>query len=206
MLLAALLLVACNRSSILSNPGVTLPAAQEVPKPSAKAVEIQEEAMKTFLNAHIEQNMDGIHQSLKLLDEAVQVDPHYYQAYATKAGLLMDMKRYSEAAESLSQAIRIAPTVGEFYFGRALAWHEAGDEAKAKEDCRYAIAAFNVKLAKNPDDPSRLDRAIAAFLLGHKKIALDEVNAILQKTPQDETAQTVKTFMESGKNAWQVFD
>ncbi len=199
-------IAACTQASILTNPGVTLPPVQEIPKPSAKAIELNDQAVTTFLNAHIEKNMDGIHQSLKLLDEAVQVDPQYYQAYATKAGLLMDMQRYSEAVESFSKALQIKPSVGEFYIGRASALHKAGDETKAKEDCRFAIAAFNLRLAKNPEDSSRIDRAIAVFLLGYKKVALGEVIEILKKNPHDEVAQMVKTFIESGQDPWLIFD
>lgn len=201
-----LALSACDRSSILSNPGVTLPEQKEISKPSPKAVELNNQAVSLFHQLIAEQKLHELPQALNLLDEAVKTDPNYHQAYANKAGFLLSLKRYPEAAEAFTQAIKIRPHAGEYYIGQALALKKAGDFEKAKESCRYAIAAFNLRLKDNPNNPSRLDRAIAVFLLGYKNVALDEVNDILKKNHNDTTAQQIKEFMESGKNPWSILD
>lgn len=209
LFLVFLLLAACSRSDILINPGVILPEQKEVEKPSQRAIELNNQANALYSKLVIEKS-DG-HQVdfaevFKLFDDAVKESPNYYQAYANKGAILLGLKKYSEAADAFSKALQLRPHGAEYYIGQAFARKSGGDLEKAKDSLRHAIAAFNLRLKNNPNDPSRLDRALGAFLLGYKKIALNEVNDILKKNPNDLSAKSMKEYMESGKDPWGILD
>jgi tetratricopeptide (TPR) repeat protein len=189
---------ACHRTSILQNPGVTLPEPKESAPVSPKSASLQEQGVVLFSSlAGSKGTPDDLVRALALLDEAAREDPNNHLAYSAKGGIYLSVKNYSEAARAFGDAAKIKPDAGEYYMGQAIALQRTGDEGGAKTSCRYAIAAFNLRLQKNPDDPSRVDRATAAYLLGHRGVALDEFQAILKTRPDDIAAAEMKKFIES---------
>lgn len=189
---------ACHRTSILQNPGVTLSEPKESAPISPKSATLQEQGVAVFRSlAGNKGTPDDLVRALALLDGAAREDPGNHLAYSAKGGIFLSVKNYSEAARAFGEAVKIKPDAGEYYMGQAIALQRTGDEGGAKTSCRYAIAAFNLRLKKNPDDPSRVDRATAAYLLGHRGVALDEFNAILKARPDDIAAAEMKKFIES---------
>lgn len=192
-----LLSFACHRASVLENPGVALPEIKELPPISPKSVALQEKGVALFRSLAEKGTSDDLIRALSLLDEAAREDPNNHLAYSTKGGIYLSLKNYSEAAKAFGDAAKIKPEAGEYYMGQAIALQRTGDEGGAKTSCRYAIAAFNLRLKKNPDDPSRVDRATAAYLLGQRGLALEEFQAILKARPDDIAAAEMKKFIES---------
>jgi tetratricopeptide (TPR) repeat protein len=189
---------ACHRTSILQNPGVTLPEPKESAPISPESAALQAQGVALFGSLSGNKGTpDDLVRALTLLDEAARKDPNNHLAYSAKGGIFLSVKNYSEAARAFGEAVKIKPDAGEYYMGQAIALQRTGDEGGAKTSCRYAIAAFNLRLKKNSDDPSRVDRATAAYLLGHRGVALDEFNAILKVRPGDIAAAEMKKFIES---------
>lgn len=189
---------ACSQSSsILSDPGVVLPEQKTSNPPSQQAIALKDQGIALIFKLINAGRIEELPQGLVLFDEALKIDPNAHVIYAQKAGFLLSFKKYPEAAEAFSKAISIRPHAAEYYLGQAFALARMGKENQAKESCRYAIAAFNLRLQDNPKDPLvRTNRAMVVFLLGYHDLALAELNDVLAKDPGQETAKIVRISIE----------
>lgn len=195
--LSVLFAAACQKPSILENPGVPPPEAKEPAPVLPSSAALQEQGVALFRELALQKKFDDFHRAFELLDQAVKEDPNNHLALASKGGLLLSLRRYHEAADAFAAAAQIRPQSGEYYMGRAIALQRTGDEGGAKEACRHAVAAFSLRLKKTPDDPARVDRAMAVYLLGEKETALGELEAVLKARPDDVAALESKNFIAS---------
>ncbi len=84
-----------------------------------------------------------VEKALALFDRAIRIDPSKSESYFSRGLLLLNLKRFDEAAQSIEQGIKIAPDspVGYYYLGRVAM------EAKQPDK---AIANFERAMAVNP--------------------------------------------------------
>lgn len=197
-LLVIFVIFSCSRgSNVLRSPGVTLPEQKEVAIPSSKALDLQNQAVKLQSQLIVEGKLNELSRVFALYDEAIREAPDAHLFYATKAGLHLLLKQYPEASYTFAKAIQIRPHAAEYYMGNALALAGMGKEDFAKENCRFAIAAFNLQLKDRPKDPfARTNRALAAYLLEYRDIALRELEDILKEYPEHEAARILKNKIE----------
>ena len=185
--------------ALLKNPGVSLPEEQETPVFSEKAVDLNDQAIELF-----DKNNE---EAMALLDRAIEQQPDYHVAYANKATLLIGQKHYAEAAMCFEQAAKLRPHCAEYYVGLAFALARSGKPEPAKRWCRYAIAAYNLRLQKNPNNPfTRLNRAVVMFLLGYKNVTLREIESILRDNADFTMAEMMRKEIEQAdeNDRWKV--
>jgi len=204
-----LTLLACSgpMDKILVDPGITLPEQQEIKKPSQEINDLQEKAAMLFMDLSSNAENKDFSEVFSLLDKAILLNPNVPTVYATKAGFLMNLKRYPEAEAAFSQGIKIRPHFAELYFGRAQAQAQQGKMSEAEQSLRYGIAAFNLRLKDKPDDPGILtNRALLVYLMGNEKLALQELDRVLKDHPRDPTADFLKKSIvaNQGKDRWKL--
>jgi len=152
---------------------VTLPEQREEHVPSRSAIDLNDRAIKLL--------HEDKEQALSLLDKAIHEDPKYHLAYSNKGSLLLQLGRYAGAAEAFEEATKLRPHAAEYYMGHAFALARRGRHSLALDRCRYAIAAYNLRLKKDPENPYTLmNRALVAFILGQKHLALGELDNMLK--------------------------
>lgn len=188
LLLSPLLCVAlsastgCSGRSVLDEPGVTLPAAGPERTISKEAIALNNAATEVMF---VDQA-----KALALFDEAIELDEDYDLAFANKATLLIDQGKYTAAIACLRRHAKLRPRAEGAYVGWAYCLHRLGQEAASKQRLRYAIAALNVQLEKQPDDPWILtSRAMMAYLYGETERARQELASVLQRSPGFRVAQ-----------------
>jgi len=179
-----------ERSTVLSDPGVSLPEEPEMPVFAVEAVALNDEAVE-LLGRDSERAMT-------LLDQAIAQQPNYHLAYANKGTLLIEKKQYHEAARCFEKAASLRPRCAEYYVGLAFALARSGNPEGARRWSRYAIAAYNLRLqADGKNSFTRLNRALVVFILGYKNLALQEIEAVLHDNPDFGPAQGLRAEIES---------
>jgi len=126
-------------------------------------------------------------ESLRLLDEALKLEPDYYIAYQNKAQLLMEQKQYAEASIYYKKLHILRPRTAEYYVGHAYCLHRTGKKDKAHSHLLKAMSAYKYRLPTSPFH-ARLNRAFVIFLLDREYVALKKLN-ILQEQFSDEMSQ-----------------
>ncbi len=139
------------------------------------------------------------HKALRLLDDALAIDPSYVLGYSNKATLLSQLDRHEEAAEVMGQALKVKPDSVDVHWVQGWFWEKAGEIQKAQTSYKKAIALFDERLRINPSDSyARAHRAFVLYLTGDKVEALRILDEMLKETPDDLLAQSIKDFIKSG--------
>jgi len=179
-----------ERNTVLSDPGVSLPEEPEMPAFAAETVALNDEAVELL-------GSDG-ECAMTLLDQAIAQQPDYHLAYANKGTLLIEKKQYHEAALCFEKAASLRPHCAEYYMGLAFALARSGNTEGSRKWCRYAIAAYNLRLQTDRKNSfARLNRALVVFVLGYKDLALQEAGAVLRENPDFGPAQGLQAEIES---------
>ena len=138
--------------------------------------------------------------ALSLIDEAVALDPQFFQAYANKAAILAALKREDEAIKTLGALLAKKPDYAQAYIPLGLLLERAGKPNEAAPHFRKALELYQ----QRPNDPdAAVQRAIALFLLDDRAGADAAVKDILANDPHNSKAAAVKFKMEKGdRNAF----
>ena len=138
-------------------------------------------------------------EALRLLDDALAIDPAYVLGYSNKAALLSLLDRHEEAAKVMGQALKLKPDFVEVQIGEGLFWEKAGEIQKAQTSYKKAIAIFDERLKINPSDSyARAHRAYVLYLTRDKVEALRILDEMLKEAPDDSLAQSIKDLIKSG--------
>lgn len=116
-------------------------------------------------------------EALALLDRAVKEDPAYHWAYVNKAVVLVEQKKYAEAAACYRRLTALRPRAAEYYLGQAFCLQRLGRSDEARERLRYALSAYNLRLDAQPFE-ARLNRAMVLFLLGYDGFAEQDLREL----------------------------
>jgi len=199
ILFAVACLSGCS-SSLLDDPGVSLPPAEPAQTYSTKAVALNEKANE-LLTIDVAQAAD-------LYDQAIEEDPNFYPAYCNKATLLVDQDSFSDAITYFRRLAALRPQMAECYVGWAYCLNRTGQKRKARQRLRFAIAAYNERLRQQPNDPmTLLNRAVAAYVAGETETALKEVERVLTSHPDSEMAKHLLKAMRAPQkknNRWTI--
>ena len=110
-------------------------------------------------------------------DRAIQLSPELYEAWFTKASMLMLLQRYDEAASAYQFAAQLKSDSYEAWFGRGTALINA-------QQFEAAIAALDEAIALRPEDHLALfNRGNAQAALAHLDAALADYEAALALKP-----------------------
>jgi tetratricopeptide (TPR) repeat protein len=137
--------------------------------------------------------------ALKLLNEAIALDPSYQRAYSNKASLLLKKFNHrKEALNTINILIKIAPKIPEYYVSRAMFFQDKKNKKKIQKDYNKAILLYNEQINKGKNKSYAISqRAYLYFLLGKKKNAMSELNDLLTRNPDDFNAKNVKMLIKN---------
>jgi tetratricopeptide (TPR) repeat protein len=179
-MVATLILVSCSRETAGDY------------KPSKRALELNNRAVRALAEKDLEQ-------ALRFVNDAIALEPEFYNAYANKAAILEAMGRSEEAAGALATVINMKPDYAEVYIPFGVLREKAGNPDEATGIYRKALDLYTAELAKNPAsaDAAR-NRAVALYLLKDRSQALTVLREILAKNPKDQAAEKIKNKIENG--------
>ncbi|MDP7268912.1 MAG: tetratricopeptide repeat protein [Pirellulales bacterium] len=193
LLVVAGCLSGCMPSSLLDDPGVSLPAKRPKQTHSQEAIDLNDKAVELLT---IDQN-----EAARLYDKALEIDPGYYVAYSNKANLLIGQKNYVDAISCFERLSNLQPQMAESYVGWAYCLHSTGEESEARRRLRFAIAAYNERLKEKPSDSNILiNRALAAYLSGENELARSEIERVLKSHPDSEMAKHLLKAIQAPNN------
>jgi tetratricopeptide (TPR) repeat protein len=129
-------------------------------------------------------------EALRLLDEALALDPQYHLGWANKGQLLLRRGEYAKAASCLEKATELRPRTAEYRVGHAACLWRAGLRDESRLALLRALSAYEYRMAENPGSLwARTDRALVLHLLGRTELARAE----LRKMEERAGGETVRT-------------
>jgi tetratricopeptide (TPR) repeat protein len=101
---------------------------------------------------------ENFEEAEKAFTQAIQVDPTLALALNARGYARLRLRRYQDAIEDCSQAIKLNPAYANAYLNRSVAKRAMGDIAGARDDQRHAseldgVAQAQATLAKPPARP-----------------------------------------------------
>lgn len=123
-------------------------------------------------------------------NEASRLDPNDHQVYVNRANAWCHKGEFQQAIADLSTALKLHPDANTFNL-RGHARAEAGDVDKA-------IADYTAALKLNPADVRTLHSRSTAWMFKHQYArALDDVNEVLRRDPNDIVARRRRAFVHA---------
>ena len=110
----------------------------EKPEP-AESAPAPKTAWERFILARFLVLHEQIEAAEQQLDAAIADDPRAFWPWFWKGLCAYRQKRYDDAASAFTVCTALAPSSGECYFNRALAWAAAGKNSRAIADCEKAL-------------------------------------------------------------------
>lgn len=143
-------------------------------------------------------SQDSLHleSALTLLNKAIKIDTQYYLAYANKATILSKLKRYNEAIETLERIVKIRPDYAEGIANQGFLFEKIGDNNKATEKYKGAIAAY-IRRLNNPYKIMKrvnvqVDIAFMLLFTESKETATQAIDTIIARNPDSKVAKYMK--------------
>lgn len=111
------------------------------------------------------------------LDEAIELEPEYAEAYANRGRAYNDLEDYERAIEDLDRAIELNDAMSDAYGNRAFAHQNLGDLDAAYADYERAVAIDN-----NPT--AYFNRAMLRYTYGEFDAAYEDFLAVTRYAPE----------------------
>ena len=122
--------------------------------------------------------------------EAARLDPNDHQVYINRANAWCQKRDFPQAIADLSTALKLHPDVNTYNL-RGHARAETGDVDKA-------IADYTAALKLDPADVRTLHSRSTAWMYKHQYArALDDVNEVLRRDPNDIVARRRRAFVRA---------
>lgn len=128
--------------------------------------------------------------------EAVQLEPHSYQAYYNLGIVLLQIHDFQGAAAALQQAVQLKPGFASAYNNLGIAFSQQGNLDGAIDSFRQAI--LHSKEASNTNFHFNL--GVALWRHGDLASAKEEFRTILQAEPKHREARHALDEILRGKN------
>ena len=152
------------------------------------------------LNDRAIDGMSDPDNAVRLLDQAIALEPAYDVAYGNKARILVANRKYKEAEACFDKLTALRPRAAEYYVGHAYCLQRLGRGQEARGRLLYAISAYNLRLKDQPFH-ARLGRAMVIFLLGKERLAQQEIDEAEKYCPDSDYRRMVSGVREMIRQA-----
>ncbi|MGI8432986.1 MAG: tetratricopeptide repeat protein [Chthoniobacterales bacterium] len=127
-------------------------------------------------------------EAVKAFSGTLEVEPDNYAAYLNRGIVNISLKKYTDATQDLTRAIKLKDSVSAHRF-RAFAYLGAKDYARAVED-------YNVVLKEKENDVEILDRrAFALWNVKEYDKAIADFSKIIKEKPQNKEAYLDRSYV-----------
>jgi len=110
------------------------PVPLTAPPPAAPASPVESNAADYQVQGRKLIQEDKFAEAIKMLSEAVKLDPYLATAFNARGYCYSRLKQYKEALADFDEALKLNPAYGNAYTNRATALRAAGDKAGADAD------------------------------------------------------------------------
>lgn len=124
-------------------------------------------------------------EAIKYLNQALSLDPTYYQAYYLLGVVFYKEQRYEEAVSAFQSCLELIPDHSDAHTGLASVYEEMGLLEKAEEEFKQAYAI-------NPHHDACLKLAEIYFKQDKMNLALDYAQEAIQKNNQSADAYNLE--------------
>lgn len=161
--------------------------------PSKRAVDRNNEAVRLLRE-------NAPEKALEAVSAAIKIDPSFFKAHANKAAILRRMGRNDEAISSLREVIRLRPRYAEAYVPLGILLECTGKKDEAAPLYRKGLDLMRARQETDGtlDAATKVQTAVALFLLNEKREAMKVLKETLEKKPGDEYVKTMHGWMENG--------
>ena len=142
---------------------------------------------------YIESKYDA---ALKLLDEAISLDPENEEAYYLRGNVYCDSEKYLRAIQDLNKALELDPEDD-------MAYSDRGDAYYFLDKYENALNDYNQAIKLDPDKADYYaNRALAYYSLKQHAKALVDINKAIELDPNDsyftDMRNNIKSAMKDG--------
>ena len=142
---------------------------------------------------YIESKYDA---ALKLLDEAISLDPENEEAYYLRGNVYCDSEKYLRAIQDLNKALELDPEDD-------MAYSDRGDAYYFLDKYENALNDYNQAIKLDPDKADYYaNRALAYYSLKQHAKALVDINKAIELDPNDsyftDMRNNIKSAMKEG--------
>lgn len=167
----------------------------------ADPVVLNDSAMVVFQNAVVAQDTQRYALVIGLLDEAIDANPRYRNAYMNKAVVLHEVGRYANAIQVVETWLEMNPQDVHARMIRAILLSHNDQKRMAEEKLSEVLEIYDSKIKSHPDSIGLFaDRAFVMLLLGHREQAVDVLDSLASIHPDSEKIRLMQTiFAEYGE-------
>ena len=144
---------------------------------SKKAQDNERDPEYQYKKAEVSMKYGLMDEAIKYLNQALSLDPTYYQAYYLLGVALYKGQRFEEAASAFQSCLELKPDYSDAHSGLASVYEEMGLLEKAEEEFKEAYAI-------DSHHDACLNLAEIYFKQNELNLALDYVQKAIQKNNQ----------------------
>lgn len=163
---------------------------------SPKAIEKNNQAVKIVM-LHIS-NPDSLSKAIRLLDEAIAIDPSYKLAYENKSKYLMAQGHKEDALKTLLQIEELASQDPYYVLGKGLMLEENAKKERAMEAYKQAVTLFEKRLKEKPNEADLMNYVFALFLRDNKYYPFEEIEKkypnLIKSSERDFTKEIIDSL------------
>ncbi|MDP6156284.1 MAG: tetratricopeptide repeat protein [Candidatus Thermoplasmatota archaeon] len=138
--------------------------------------------------------MDKLDEALKAYDAALETNPNNYQAWSGKGKIMMINNDFEKAVECFNQSIRFESRNEE-------TWHLKANALFNLHKYGESFTCFDKAIEHSSDNiPILLDKAMSFIALSRTKDALNILNGIVRREPDNERAIEILETMKDRKS------
>jgi tetratricopeptide (TPR) repeat protein len=156
-----------------------------------------------FLRGELLMRLGKSRESLSSLDEAVRLNPDFYEAKINKCSYLWGtLKEYENSVKACDQGIEIIKRLEKS--GRLKvkppfnAWHQKATALSYMGKNKESIEAYNIAISISPNPHSYLNRGVSRGVLGDHKGAIEDYNSAIQINPKYIYGYVNRAFVRLG--------
>ena len=171
--------------------------------PNQEAVKKNNEAVAA-VSLHYK-NPDSLQKAIRLLDEAIGIDPTYKLAYTNKAQYLLYLHEKAKALEVILQIEHLEKDNPEYYVYRGMLLEVNGREEEAQQSYAKAIPLQERRLRKEKELGALMNYAFALYIKDGKERTLKEVagdlaEEVLAEDKDHSVRDMFKALYRNGKD------
>lgn len=155
------------------------------------AIALNNKAIGMFFQSQRDDSIQNIAKGY--LVKAIQMDSNYYMAYANLATLLIKQEKRDSAIQVLQTIIDKKPYYAEGLSMQGYIYDRLEKFDSADLKYKQAIEAYDKRIEANEDNVNaRVNKAFLIMLLRGQEAGFREVEAVLEKYPDDSFALMMK--------------
>ena len=137
-------------------------------------------------------------QALEELNVVLKANPNQDMAYAQRAVIAYEQKRYKEALSDMDQAVKRAPRRADYFGNRAIMRMQVNDLRGAMQDFDQAVELDNKQAA------NYFNRALLRIQIGDDNRAAEDLNTCLALAPDHYTARLQRALLQTQLGDYQT--